>query len=276
MSRATPSPPRRMVEPPRWRVLCVVALTLAIVAPIFALARHTRAAPFAGFGVLAVAVGAPFAALLLGSIGEWLVHRYLMHRRWRWPLLTAIFELHHRGHHHIHFTPDRYVHAGAINYIPVYPPRPAELCTSGTSRALSMLAQLGLYLVIALVGVGAPTALVTRNTAFTAVLGAGTLVLCYLFVRVHDVVHYPGQRWMERRALFRFLDRHHYIHHIDTAANTNFLLPLGDLLFGTLRQELTPAELARWPSYEAARERLVNESEVDARVVMLADQATGS
>lgn len=47
---------------------------------------------------------------------------------------------------------------------------------------------------------------------------------------------------------------HHYIHHVDTRANVNILLPLGDLLLGTLRRELTAAELARWPRYEEARQ----------------------
>jgi hypothetical protein len=55
-----------------------------------------------------------------------------------------------------------------------------------------------------------------------------------------------------------FWNKHHYIHHIDTRANTNFLLPLADLLMGTLRRQLSSAELMRWPSYAAARTRLFN------------------
>jgi hypothetical protein len=87
------------------------------------------------------------------------------------------------------------------------------------------------------------------------VAGSG-IVLIALFIRVHDAVHYPGTSRLERFAWFWFLDHHHYIHHIDNRANTNFLLPLGDLLMGTLRLELTAAELERWPSYAEARRRL--------------------
>ena len=58
---------------------------------------------------------------------------------------------------------------------------------------------------------------------------------------------------MERQGWFRFLDRHHYIHHIDTSVNLNFLLPLCDLMFGTLKREPTKEERARWPSFEEAK-----------------------
>jgi hypothetical protein len=64
-----------------------------------------------------------------------------------------------------------------------------------------------------------------------------------LFIHVHDAIHYPGHSPFQKCAWFRFLDRHHYVHHVDLRANTNFLLPLGDLLFGTLRRELTPDEI---------------------------------
>src|SRR5262249_1003441 len=52
---------------------------------------------------------------------------------------------------------------------------------------------------------------------------------------------------------FPFLERHHYIHHVDTEANVNFLLPLADWLFGTLRCSLTAEELARHGSLAEAR-----------------------
>ena len=79
-----------------------------------------------------------------------------------------------------------------------------------------------------------------------------------LFVRVHDAVHHPGVSCLERFRWFRFLDRHHYIHHVDNRANTNFLLPLCDLLMGVLRRELSERELAQWPSYEEARSNVLH------------------
>ena len=71
------------------------------------------------------------------------------------------------------------------------------------------------------------------------------MIFSDLFVRVHDAIHYPGiYPFLDSQLWFRFLDRHHYIHHVDTEANVNFLLPLADWLFGTMRRTLTPEELA--------------------------------
>jgi sterol desaturase/sphingolipid hydroxylase (fatty acid hydroxylase superfamily) len=60
-----------------------------------------------------------------------------------------------------------------------------------------------------------------------------------LFITVHDAIHHPGSHpHLEERKWFRLLDEHHYIHHVDNRANLNFLLPLADWLFGTLRVSL--------------------------------------
>ena len=66
---------------------------------------------------------------------------------------------------------------------------------------------------------------------------------------------------METQAWFRFLDEHHYIHHVDTEANVNFLLPLADWLFGTLRRTLTNEELLRHGSRQAAKSHVIGVGE---------------
>ena len=50
---------------------------------------------------------------------------------------------------------------------------------------------------------------------------------------------------LQRLPGFPFLARHHYLHHLDTEANANFLLPLADWLFGTLRLPDPGADLSR-------------------------------
>jgi sterol desaturase/sphingolipid hydroxylase (fatty acid hydroxylase superfamily) len=95
--------------------------------------------------------------------------------------------------------------------------------------------------------------LLTSNPLFTATSVATAATLVFLLIRVHDAIHFPGVSHLEKFRWFRFLDHHHYIHHIDNRANTNFLLPLGDFLMGTLRLELDAHEKAQWPSYEEAR-----------------------
>jgi hypothetical protein len=100
-------------------------------------------------------------------------------------------------------------------------------------------------------------------------------VLSDLFVRVHDAIHYPGKHaYLEAQSWFKFLDRHHYIHHVDTEANVNFLLPLTDWCFGTLRRTLTAEELAKHGSWEEAKAHPIGASE-PARLVAKPRRAEG-
>jgi len=73
------------------------------------------------------------------------------------------------------------------------------------------------------------------------------------FHLVHGIVE--AQPW------FTFLDNHHYIHHVSLGANLNFLLPMADLLFGTLRTQLTPEELRAHGSLKSAKMIRVGEGE---------------
>ena len=82
-----------------------------------------------------------------------------------------------------------------------------------------------------------------------------SLIISDLFMRVHDAIHYPGQfKFILAQPWFPFIDRHHFIHHVDTEANVNFLLPLADWCYGTLRTSLTPGEIARHGTLEQAKD----------------------
>jgi len=106
---------------------------------------------------------------------------------------------------------------------------------------------LGLVLIVT------PAWLVTGHRVFLGVLVA-LAVVSNLFITVHDTIHRPGShRLVEAQPWFRFLDNHHYIHHVDTEANVNFLLPLADWLFGTLRRSLTAEELRPHGSRQDAK-----------------------
>jgi sterol desaturase/sphingolipid hydroxylase (fatty acid hydroxylase superfamily) len=115
---------------------------------------------------------------------------------------------------------------------------------------------------ISAVVVWLPVWAATRDTTFLAGLVVSSAVVSNLFIVVHDTIHRPGShRIVEAQPWFAFLDRHHYIHHVDLGANLNFLLPLADLVFGTLRTQLTPEELNAHGPLEAAKARLVGEGE---------------
>jgi hypothetical protein len=244
----------KMMEPTPRRIFSILLGTFGVVTAFVLLGRWAAVQT----GPVAVAlslVSSVVCILLIASIGEWFIHRYAMHRGRRFPLFRLATELHHRAHHCQHFTPDRYIHSGPIEYPSVLGHGTGNLCPTRLSRALTVSSHAAFYLLFGAPIVGAIW-VATANAWFTAGAVTTTIVLIGLFIRVHDAVHYPGASYLEHFRWFWFLDEHHYIHHIDTRANTNFLLPLGDLLMGTLRRQLTQAELMRWPSYAAARKRL--------------------
>jgi hypothetical protein len=219
---------------------------------MFAAARVVSGELLTPRGLLVSVVGGFVAAILIGSIGEWLVHRYFMHRRLKPFPLNLAYDLHHRAHHWIQYPPNEYLHDDRVQRVPISP-HLDRVCTTRAGRVLTVALHLAFYSFFGMTLAVVPSYSFTGNRLFTIVVSLVTMIEIALFVRIHDAVHHPGLSRLERFRWFRFLDRHHYIHHVDNKSNTNFLLPLCDLLMGVLRRELSPRELAAWPSYEDAR-----------------------
>jgi sterol desaturase/sphingolipid hydroxylase (fatty acid hydroxylase superfamily) len=86
-------------------------------------------------------------------------------------------------------------------------------------------------------------------------------------------MHKPTLAWLERSRPFRFIERHHRIHHVRMNRNLNVLLPLADLVLGTLVTEMpapvpTPAgarQVARRHSRYGRRKRAETQSPVHAK-----------
>jgi hypothetical protein len=211
-----------------------------------------------GYGI-ACGLGALFT-LVNASVLEWLVHRYVYHRNWI-PGLRRIYAIHHPGHHFTFFPTWRYVSDGSPRRHKILGNDASQLHTSNWENSLVELAHFSFYMTIGALCLWTPAWFLTRNIPFLAGLVVTSAVVSDLFVRVHDAIHYPGRYpWIETRAGFAFLDRHHFIHHVDTEANVNFLLPLADWLLGTLRVGLTPSESARHGSHEEAKANPVGRS----------------
>ncbi len=233
-------------SPSRTRLVAVHGGGAAIVAALSLAARALAQTP----GPLAVAgsvVCGLVAMLHVATLAEWYVHGTLMHSRH--PLLRKVYELHHRAHHWVHYRPDTYLRDG-VTYVP-WDGAAERTCRTRGEELGAIGGQAAFYTLFAVPPVAAAW-LLTANVAFAlagALVAAATVLLA---IHLHDAVHCPGHSRLERFAWFRWLHRHHYTHHVDTGANVNFLLPLGDLLLGTLRRELTPAELAKFPTYEEA------------------------
>ena len=238
--------------PSTLRIVSVILGVLVTTIPFHLYARLT-ADQSTTLAIFFSSLAGVIAAFLIATIVEWTVHRFAMHKSKRLPLFRIATELHHKAHHWVHHTPTRYVNPeAAINRPSVFAIDKTELCQTTLTRMLTTVSHAAFYTLLT-----APIILivwvVTANIWFTASMVVSAAVFIYLFIRVHDAVHHPGLSWLERFNWFWFLDHHHYIHHIDNDANTNFLLPLGDLLMGTLRVELTMEEQEKWPHYTEAR-----------------------
>jgi hypothetical protein len=249
----------RGVRPIRGiRVAAASGLLFCCAAGLCLLARNL---PATALGDAMAVLAGTCLTPLLASPFEWLVHRYVYHRR-ALPGLGRIYEIHHHSHHHVFFPTWRYVTAGPPRRIPILGAGAETVSAGGWQNALTRGAHFCFYMALGLVLIVAPAWLATARPAFLAGVLASLALVSNLFITVHDTIHRPGShRLLEAQPWFRFLDDHHFIHHVDTEANVNFLLPLADWLFGTLRRSLTPEELRLHGSREAAKAQLVGSGE---------------
>lgn len=214
---------------------------------------------------LAVALGLLVVPLVASPL-EWFVHRFVYHEAVVRPLRT-IFAV-HSAHHFTYFPTWRYVTGGPPRRLSIKMVAPVAHASPLRNSGVR-LAHFSWYLAIGAVVVWLPGWLLTSDLWFLGGLVVASAVVSNLFIVVHDTIHRPGShRIVEAQPWFGFLDRHHYIHHVALGANLNFLLPLADLLFGTLRTEMTPEELERHGPLVFAKAALVGEGErarVDVR-----------
>jgi hypothetical protein len=243
----------------------VVAGSVAVVALATGAVVAVRAVGDGGArSVLAFVLGLAVVPLIASPL-EWIVHRFVYHAPALRPLAT-IFKV-HTVHHHGYFPTWRYTTGGPARRLSVGSGL-AEVHSSPVRNAGVRLAHFCWYMVIGVVVVWLPTWVITRSVPFLVGIVLSSIVVSNLFIVVHDTIHRPGShRLVEAQPWFAFLDRHHWIHHIDLGANLNFLLPLADLLFGTLRTSATSEESAVHGTLAQAKARPLGQGERAALAV---------
>ncbi len=154
-------------------------------------------------------------ATIYASFYEWALHRYVMHRpvgKFRYP-----FEAHTLVHHHV-FRADETYH----------------LIDRKDAETIPMAWWNGPVLVL----LGAvPFALICLGTGhWWMTLGAAIACAAYYsaYEYIHWCMHLPRKRPVERSGIFFRLNGHHLLHHRYMGKNFNVVLPLADLLLGTL------------------------------------------
>jgi len=247
---------RKSINPMRF--ILASAMMLAACAGIVLAVRATGGGVYSAPVAL---IGGVFFTLIPASVYEWLVHRYVYHRK-RFGPLAQIYRIHHQGHHARIFPTWRYTTNGPVRRHPVAEPDVSRLYPPGWRNLISKAAHFCFYMIIGLVFIWTPAWFLTGSLMFLGSIVVTSMVISDLFVRVHDAIHYPGQfRFVEAQPWFPFIDRHHFIHHVDLDANVNFLLPLADWCYGTLRTTLTESEIAKHGTLDQAKAVPIGHSE---------------
>ena len=196
------------------------------------------------------------------SLQEWMVHRYLYHRHHKNHLMKHIYTIHHIGHHSVIFPTERYVTNGPVKRHPIFEKDVTKLGNTESSNFLTRLSHSGSYMLLTCMTIIGPSWLVTHNNILLISIIIATIIICDVVVTVHDAIHYPLQHpRMQKQKWFQFLDNHHFIHHIDTEKNVNFLLPICDFLFGTIKLSLSVDEKRVYGTFNLAKQNPMGYSE---------------
>ncbi|MBX9769004.1 MAG: hypothetical protein K2X47_17145 [Bdellovibrionales bacterium] len=189
----------------------------------------------------------------LSSLGEWATHGFLYHAPF--PGLEEVHDIHHTGHHFTLFPPKNYVQTqDRFEYMSFAKPvRPFRMSQDGFENTKTKWAQTALHFFIGIPLILMPVWFFGNNIYFFASTLITLGFISWLLTHVHGCMHTPRNRAIEKQFWFRWLDRHHYIHHMDVTVNINFLLPICDVLFGTIRTYITPQEMKKFPSFVEAK-----------------------
>lgn len=165
---------------------------------------------------LLIGAGAFAALYLYASFFEWTMHRYVMHRPFmnffRYPFRT------HAQTHHVVFRHDDTYHLSRQEDedVVAFAWWNAPVLIGSHMALLAGLANLA----------GGWPLFVGGSLGITAYYA------CYEYF--HWCMHVPKNRWFERTRLFQGINLHHRLHHFRQGTNFNVVLPLADLLLGTL------------------------------------------
>ena len=162
-------------------------------------------------------------SILVISFGEYAIHRHVMHRKrfakWVYrlnPDMNAQFHNHAVLHHGTYYKEFDYEPSDEGKYFNL------RILLGDTLRILVLF----LPLLIAL-------------ALLVSLLSAATMVLMIvahnlLWGVVHVQMHVPeSNRWFRNTAYFRFIARHHFMHHQRVGKNYNVVVPLADFIMGS-------------------------------------------
>ena len=185
-------------------------------------------------------LAASVAAVVQSSFFEWAFHRYWLHRPW---LPKDCFTTHTLIHHQLCKFEDTF-----------------HVVEKEQEEALHFQWWGGPFLVSlnivpwVLMAWGL-SALGVRLPYVAFLISFSVMALAYYvgYESMHYFMHKPRIDFVERSRWFQFLKRHHRIHHVHMNRNLNVLVPLADLILGTLVLEVPAAQATPGSARDLAR-----------------------
>jgi len=161
-----------------------------------------------------IVIGAVILNVVYASTFEWLLHRFVMHR----PFLKMryAYEKHALTHHRIFRSDETYHLSRAEDKHTI----PMKWWNAPVLIAIAVFPSIILSILFAW-WIWIPSFVV-----FTLYYVA--------YEYMHWCMHLPRKRAVERTGIFFRLNGHHLLHHRFMGKNFNVVLPLADLMFGTL------------------------------------------
>jgi hypothetical protein len=162
-----------------------------------------------------------FVGVVQSSFFEWAFHRYWLHRPW---LPKECFTTHTLIHHQLCKYDDTF------HVVEEEQHEALTFMWWGGPLLVAINTTPWVLLAVALSAMGASLPYLAFLITFAAVVS-----LYYAgYEGLHFLMHKPMFPFIERSRPFQFIKRHHRIHHFQMNRNLNVLLPLADLVLGTL------------------------------------------
>ncbi len=192
--------------------------------------------------------GVVLVTLVYAVLVEYLIHRFLDHRRfkifgWHPALLAHLYQTHSMEHHQDYGDKESYVYSGCpkpMDWIDV----PLLLC----SHMIVIPLYVGAWFLVGWPGIAACAAYVFFHYLF-------------LYSTVHYAMHHPGSAGLHRAPIARGMNFHHWLHHRHQHKNYAFTIPIFDYVFRTKwmgtdaeKQEFAQEILSRTPKPLPVRE----------------------
>jgi hypothetical protein len=190
-----------------------------------------------------------FIGVVQSSFVEWAFHRYWLHRPW---LPKECFTNHTLIHHQLCKFDDTFH---------VVEEEQQEALTFqwwGGPVLIAISATPWILLALALGALGVSL----HYLAFLIMFVVATSLYYAGYEGLHFLMHKPTFPLIERSRPFQFIKRHHRIHHVHMSRNLNVLLPLADLILGTLVTQM-PSPV---PTPDSARQLARRHSRYGRRV----------